>query len=232
MNPLSYIDPDDPYPESDGQSMAENTQQYDWLVKIKENLEILFADRPDVFVAGDLLWYPVPDRRLAGPIAPDVLVVFGRPKGRRGSYKQWEEDGIAPQVVFEIRSPSNSVKEMADKLAFYDLYGVAEYYVYDPAENTLRIWLRQGGRLAAMAHVGGWTSPRLGVRFALTPAGLDLFDPAGAPFLTSVELARRAAREAARAEREAERAERSSQRAERLAERLRALGLDPDDAAD
>jgi len=201
MNPLSYIDPDDPYPESDGLPMAENTQQYDWLVKIKENLEILFADRPDVFVAGDLLWYPVPDRRLAGPIAPDVLVAFGRPKGPRGSYKQWEEDGIAPQVVFEIRSPSNSVKEMADKLGFYDLYGlVEEYYVYDPAENTLRIWLRQGGRLAAMAHVGGWTSPRLKVRFALTPAGLDLFDPAGAPFLTSVELARRAAREAARAE--------------------------------
>jgi hypothetical protein len=40
--------------------MAENTEQYEWLVKIKENLEILFADDPDVFVAGDLLWYPVP----------------------------------------------------------------------------------------------------------------------------------------------------------------------------
>ncbi|AUB80646.1 Uma2 family endonuclease [Candidatus Thiodictyon syntrophicum] len=253
MNPLSYIDPDDPYPESDGQPMAENTQQYDWLVKIKENLEILFADRPDVFVAGDLLWYPVPDRRLAGPIAPDVLVAFGRPKGPRGSYKQWEEDGIAPQVVFEIRSPSNSVKEMADKLACYDLYGVEEYYVYDPAENALRIWLRQGGRLAPMAHVGGWTSPRLGVRFALTPAGLAVFDPAGQPFLSSVELARRAASEAARAEQADARAEQADaraeqadaraeqadaraeqerQRAERLAERLRALGLDPDDTAD
>ncbi len=37
MNPLSYYDPNDPYPESDGQPMAENTEQYDWLVKIKEN---------------------------------------------------------------------------------------------------------------------------------------------------------------------------------------------------
>ncbi len=189
------------------------------------NLEILFADRPDVFVAGDLLWYPVPDRRLAGPIAPDVLVAFGRPKGRRGSYKQWEEDGIAPQVVFEIRSHSNSVKAMADKLAFYDRYGVEEYYVYDPAGNALRIWLRQGGRLAAMAHVGGWTSPRLEVRFALAPAGIAVFDPAGQPFLSSAELARRAASEAARAEQE-------RQRAERLAKRLLALGIDPDAAAD
>ncbi len=249
MNPLSYLDPDDPYPESDGQPMAENTEQYEWLVKIKENLEIMFADRPDVFVAGDLLWYPVPDRRIAGPIAPDVLVAFGRPKGRRGSYKQWEEDNIPPQVVFEIRSPANSVKEMADKLAFYDLYGVDEYYVYDPAENALRIWTRQQGRLTAMPHVRGWTSPRLGVRFALTPATLELFDPAGQPFLTSVELARRAEREAARAahefaraedeharaedeharaEQEHARAERERQRAERLAERMRTLGIDPD----
>ena len=55
VNPLSYYDPDNPYPESDGQPMAENTEQYEWLVKIKENLEILFADREDVFVAGDLL---------------------------------------------------------------------------------------------------------------------------------------------------------------------------------
>ena len=185
--------------------MAENTEQYDWLVKIKENLEILFADRPDVFVAGDLLWYPVPDRRMAGPIAPDVLVAFGRPKGRRGSYKQWEENGVAPQVVFEIRSPSNSVKDIADKRDFYDLYGVEEYYLYDPADNTLRIWLRQGRRLAAMAHVGGWTSPRLGVRFALTPTSLELYDPAGRPFLTSVELARRAQHEAARAAQESAR---------------------------
>jgi hypothetical protein len=46
MNPLSHYDPDDPYPESDGQPMADNTEQYDWMVKIKENLEILFAEDP------------------------------------------------------------------------------------------------------------------------------------------------------------------------------------------
>jgi len=247
MNPLSHFDPDDPYPESDGQPMADNTEQYDWLVKIKENLEILFADRPDVFVAGDLLWYPVPDRRETGPIAPDVFVAFGRPKGRRGSYRQWEEGGIAPQVVFEILSPSNSAKEMADKLAFYDLYGVEEYYVYDPDKNVLGIWQRRGGaearpRLAPQSHIRGWTSPRLGVRFLITADTLRLFYPDGQPFLTSVELAARAEQAAARAEQEAARAEQAAvraeqeaaradaehARAERLAERLRALGLEPD----
>lgn len=33
----------DSWPDSDGKPMAENTEQYQWLVKIKENLEILFA---------------------------------------------------------------------------------------------------------------------------------------------------------------------------------------------
>ena len=79
MNPLLHYDPNNPYPESDGQPMADNTEQFDWLVKIKENLEILFAERPDVFIAGDLLWYPVPDRRITNPVALDVMVVFGRP---------------------------------------------------------------------------------------------------------------------------------------------------------
>jgi len=248
MNPLAHFDPDDPYPESDGQPMADNTEQYDWMVKIKENLEILFAQDPQVFVAADLLWYPVPDRRVAGPVAPDVMVAIGRPKGRRGCYKQWEEGGIAPQVVFEILSPSNSAKEMADKLGFYDSFGVEEYYVYDPPGNLLEVWLRQDGRLRRMAHIKGWTSPRLGIRFASTGEGLEIFHPQGQRFLSSVELAERMRQEAARADREraqAEdervradqeraqaqqeraRAEQERERADRLAERLRALGIEP-----
>ena len=253
MNPLSYFDPGNPYPESDGQPMAENTEQYDWIVKIKENLEILFADNDNVFIAGDLLWYPVPDRRLSGPVAPDVLVAFGRPKGRRGSYLQWEEEGIAPQVVFEVLSPSNSQMEMANKLRFYDQYGVEEYYLYDPERNHLEIWLRQGESLKKVSHLKGWISPRLGIRLTLTPETLQIHAPDGRPFLNSVELARwaasaeaRAEQQAARAEQEAQRAEQEAQRAEQeakraakersraeqLAERLRALGFDPNHLED
>ena len=225
MNPLSYYDPDNPYPESDGQPMAENTEQYEWLVKIKENLEILFADRADVFVAGDLLWYPVPDRRISGPIAPDVMVAFGRPKGKRGSYLQWEEEGIAPQVVFEVLSPSNSQMEMANKLRFYDQYGVEEYYLYDPERHHLEIWLRQHEHLKRVSHLNGWISPRLRIRFVLTPETLEIYDPEGRPFLNSVELAKLARSAVARAEQ-------ATARAERLAERLRALGFDPNHLED
>lgn len=92
----SVEETDTVYPESDGQPMADNTKQFRWIVTIKEGLEALLADVPDVFVAGDLFWYPVegrPDIRQA----PDVLVAFGPPKGDRGSYRQWQEDDIPPR---------------------------------------------------------------------------------------------------------------------------------------
>ncbi len=40
------------------------------------------------------------------------MVAFGRPKGERGSYQQWKENNIPPQVVFEILSPGNTQTEM------------------------------------------------------------------------------------------------------------------------
>ena len=217
MNPLAYYDPSDPYPESDGQPMAENTEQYDWLVKIKENLEILFADREDVFIAGDLLWYPVADRKITGPMAPDVLVAFGRPKGRRGTYRQWEEGGIAPQVVFEVLSPSNSEGEMLNKQRFYDRYGVEEYYLYDPQQHELKIYQRQGAHLRQMTHLNGWISPRLGIRLVLRPETLEIYHPNGQPFLSSFELARLKDAAEAQAEQEAARAEQEAARAEQEA---------------
>ena len=119
------------YSDSDGKPMADNTKQFRWIVNIKENLEILFASQHEVFVAGNLLWYPVQGNNKIRQ-APDVMVVFGRPKGDRGSYKQWEENNLPPQVVFEILSPGNRTGNMANKLLFYQRYGVEEYYIYDP----------------------------------------------------------------------------------------------------
>lgn len=228
MNPLSYYDPDDPYPESDGQPMAENAEQYDWIVKIKENLEILFADREDVFIAGDLLWYPVPDRRVSGPLAPDVMVAFGRPKGRRGTYRQWEEGGVAPQVVFEVLSPGNTIAEMTRKFRFYERFGVEEYYVYDPDRGELSGWLRRGDLLEEIDEMQGWVSPRLGVRFSLDGMDLVLQRPNGSKFETFVELQQRADAEHQRADAEQQRADVERQRADRLAARLRELGVEPD----
>lgn len=84
MTIFEQTDPDLLYPDSDGKPMADNTEQYRWIVLIKEDLEILFANNDNILIAGDLLWYPVRSR-LITPTAPDVMGVFGRPKGKRRS---------------------------------------------------------------------------------------------------------------------------------------------------
>ncbi|EAW37897.1 Uma2 family endonuclease [Lyngbya sp. PCC 8106] len=216
------------YPESDGQLMADNTQQFRWIVTIKENLEILFASVADVFVAGDLLWYPVEGNNKIRQ-APDVMVVFGRPKGDRGSYQQWQENNIAPQVVFEIISPGNRAKQMAEKLLFYQRYGVEEYYLYDPNLQELTGLQRRDNWLEPIEQMNGWVSPRLEIRFELTETGLEIYRPDGEKFLTPVELDQLRQQERQRAEQAEQELEQERQRAERFAERLRELGVNPDE---
>jgi len=175
------------YPESDGKPMADNTKQFRYIVTIKEGLDYLFKDDL-VFVAGDLFWYPKKGYNKI-KAAPDVLVAFGRPKRDRGSYLQWKEGGIAPQVVFEILSPGNSKKEMDKKFNFYERYGVEEYYLYDPDRGRLQGWQRQGRWLEKIARMEGWVSPRLGVQFELEGVELVLYQADGTRFLTFQELA-------------------------------------------
>jgi Uma2 family endonuclease len=222
------------YPCSDGQPMADSTIQYKLIVKIKEGCESLFKTDPNVFVAADLLWYPVQDRTDISQ-APDVMVIFGRQKGDRRSYIQYREDNIAPQVVFEIRSHNDSQRKMDKKLAFYNRYGVEEYYLYDPATNDLSGWQRIEGMLEVIEMMEGWISPRLGVRFELGETDLEIYRPDGQKFISYGELEAerelerlRTQQEAQRAEQEAQRAEQEAQRAERLAAKLRELNIDPD----
>ena len=54
MTPLA-AEPLIEYPDSDGKPMADNTLQFEWIVTIKGNLDLLFANDPNVFVAGDNL---------------------------------------------------------------------------------------------------------------------------------------------------------------------------------
>jgi Uma2 family endonuclease len=172
------------YPDSDGQPMADNTKQFRWIMTIHGNLEYLFRNDDRVFVAGDLLWYPVegnPKYR----VAPDVMVAFGRPKGDRGSYKQWQEDNIAPQVVFEILSPGNTEGEMDRKLQVYDRCGVEEYYIYDPDRYLLKGYQRSEDiHLARIDNLEDWISPRLGIKFQMVENDLQLTHPNGKIFET------------------------------------------------
>jgi len=195
--------------------MADNTKQARWIVILFDNLLALLAEVADVFIAADIFWYPVegePEIR----VAPDVLVAFGRPRGDRGSYKQWEEGGVAPQVVFEILSPGNDPIEMADKLDFYDCHGVEEYYVYDPDRNRLAVYVRRGEVLRRVQPADGFVSPRLRIRFQLTKPEMTVSRPDDRPFLMFDQLeAERVRTEEARRQ-AVERAEQAEAEVERL----------------
>jgi Uma2 family endonuclease len=203
------------YPDCDGEPMANNTEQFELIVLIKGNLDILFGDDPSVFVAGDLFWYPIEGNNTV-KYAPDVMVALGRPKGKRYSYKQWEEGNQPPQVVFEILSPSNTVREMDRKLLFYDRHGVQEYYVYDPAIHDLQVWLRNELGLDLVDVNHEWISPLLGIRFDLSAPNLAFYHPDGTPFLSFLELEQRAETAEQRAETAEQRAETPEQRAEQV----------------
>ncbi len=212
------------YPDSDGQPMANNTKQFRWILVIQQNLDWLFADDLNVFVAGDLFWYPVEGRPNIVN-APDVMVVFGRPKGDRGSYQQWNEQDIAPQVVFEILSPSNTQDEMERKLLFYERYGVEEYYIYDPDRNRLRGWLRTEDGLDIIPQMADWLSPRLGIRFAWSEEDLEFYRPDGERFLPYVEIAQRF-------EEERQRADQAEQARRDAIPRLLGMGLSVEQVAE
>lgn len=247
------------YPESDGKPMADNTLQWEWMVKIVGELREQYAGQ-QVFVAGDLFWYPVQgDPRTVA--APDGLVAFGRPPGYRGSYKQWEENDVTPQVVFEVLSPNNTVEEMDDKLDFYDAHGVEEYYLIDPYRNRMRAYIRRRRRLREVDWDAGFVSPRLGIRFEKRGEDLVVIGPDGRVFQNredrvqemreelrktslafeeeharAIEESRRADEETERANAEAERANAEAAKVaqertarEQLAAKLRELGVNPDD---
>lgn len=204
------------YPDSDGKPMADNTVQYRWIICLVTNLKHLFKGQT-VFVAGDLLWYPKQVMVPPAPAqAPDVMVVLGRPDGDRGSYKQWEEENLPPQVVFEILSPNNTAREMLNKQLFYREHGVLEMLFYDP--DSYDFWgLVRSDREQEFSPITPlnfpWTSPTLGIRFEMFEDGLAVFYPNGERFKEPNDVF--------------EERDQAQQERDRAFAKLRELGIDP-----
>ena len=254
MSTAAAISAEIDYPDSDGRLVADNTLQFEWILRLFNGLQILLSKRDDIFLAGNLLWYPVEGKPKIR-VAPDVMVAFGRPKGYRGSYKQWVEGGIGPQVVFEVLSPGNRRGELLRKRRIYQRFGVHEYYVYNPYKETLKVYLRASTNFFRVTSItDSFTSPRLGIIFRMTESGMVVLRPDGTPFMDAEAMQQQAdAREAAaksqtrrvkrekrqveiEAKRAADEAKRAADEARRgyeaqlaaLRAKLEAAGIDPD----
>jgi len=123
------------YPSRDGRPLGETDTHRDEIIAAIESLKGRYADRDDVYVAGDLLLYYEQGNPKAR-FAPDVFVVFGVPKRRRRVYKLWEE-GVPPAFVLEVRSKGTWLEDAGNKKALCARLGVEEYFQFDPEADYL-----------------------------------------------------------------------------------------------
>lgn len=188
------------YPSSDGKPMAESDLHRDQMAQAIDAVRTWFADRPDVYVTGNLLVYfeQGNPRRCR---APDLMVVVGVPKGDREVYKVWEE-GRFPDFVLEITSKSTRGEDTDEKFRVYrDEWKVKEYVLFDPRQEYLKPSF-QGHRLVDGEFQpipivrGQLRSEVLGLKFERAGVRLVIRDvETGRELLTAGQDAARRARE-------------------------------------
>ena len=117
------------YPEEDGLPVAASDYHLRLLIWTLQALEAHFAQKPDVYISGDILmYYREGDPRKS--ISPDVLVCFGINPKLRKTYKVWEE-GKAPDFVMEFSSDSTYEKDLNEKMDVYASLEIQDYFLYD-----------------------------------------------------------------------------------------------------
>ena len=221
------------YPSSDGQPMCENDVQghairyFDAAVRLH-----WYADRPNVYVASDLLIYAKKGDR-AAVAGPDLFVVIGARNLPRYSYRLWEEPK-PPDFTLEVASPSSWKRDLTEKKAIYESMGVKEFFACDPRADFYEPPL-QGFRLKDGVYVplvpehraGVWTlhSDVLGLTFRQFGEEVRLMDPAtGEDLPTHDELLR--AQQQGTARIQAEVAQRQAEAAQRRAAEARVAELE------
>jgi Uma2 family endonuclease len=131
LMPLRAFSAYDPmlYPDSDGQPIADNDQQYQTMVDTRFALQQKFRDQ-DAYAGANLLIY-FQEGDPTKSIAPDVFVALDVPRGRRRTFLTWLE-GQPPNVVLEIASPRTWKSDVSWKKGLYLGLGVQEYFLFDP----------------------------------------------------------------------------------------------------
>jgi Uma2 family endonuclease len=120
------------------------------VINLREAFEDHYAGQTDVYVASQLMLYFAQGNPSARR-DPDGLVARGVVgKHLRRSFRVWEE-GLVPQVLFEISSENTWREDLGDKRTTYERFGVREYFLFDPEGEWLDPPL-QGFRLVDGAY--------------------------------------------------------------------------------
>jgi Uma2 family endonuclease len=76
-------------------------------------------------------------------VQPDILFVSRERVAE--VVKEWIEG--APDLVVEVLSPSTFHKDLRRKMGVYSQFGVKEYWIVDPEEQTIALYERAGEKL-------------------------------------------------------------------------------------
>jgi len=130
------------FPTGDGKPMAENFVNGLQMTGLQDALRRLLEaqDRANAAIGGNQFLYYNPYNKRDN-LSPDAYVALDVAPGARDVWFTWTE-GKAPDIVFEITSPSTRRKDLSTeprgKLTLYGRMGVREYYVYAPALKRTR----------------------------------------------------------------------------------------------
>ena len=119
----------DLYPESDGKPMADTALHIEWIIWLRQVLEGHFADRPEVYISGNIMMYDI-EGPLRTAVSPDILVSIGIGRKQRRTYKVWEE-GKSPDFIMEFSSKRAYRNDLEGKVTHYASMGIPEYFLYD-----------------------------------------------------------------------------------------------------
>ena len=177
------------YPVEVEGEMGETAIHYKFASLFFVLLESFFASRDDITIGANLMVY-YDEGNAKKWLAPDVFVCFGVKNHLRRTFKTWEE-GVFPQVVFEIASDSTFENDLGGKRLDYARLGVEEYYLLDPEReylpSPLMAFHRQNGRLlSADVENNRVLSPLLNLEIVDTGKSFRLFNPNTNEFLQAI----------------------------------------------
>ena len=87
------------------------------------------------------------DHQITTVVQPDLCVICDTQKiDERGCLG-------APDLIIEILSPGNSKKEMDIKFDLYEENGVSEYWMVNPAEKTIAIFVLRNGKYSGIKPI-------------------------------------------------------------------------------
>jgi Uma2 family endonuclease len=236
---------EDDLPSSDGMPM-ETHRHVLQMTLLMDVLMVLWAERTDVFIGGNMFVYFSPNQVLSEDFrGPDFFVVQGVERRDRKSWIVWQEGGKGPDVVVELLSESTAhIDKTRKKQIYQERLRVPEYFWYDPFSAELAgfaliegeyqpITLDAGGRLPSRVldlTLLRWDGSYGGVeatwlRWAtadgtLLPTAAEL---ASTQLQHAEEQRRRADEEQRRADEVQRRAEEERQRADRAESRIAEL---------